>query len=185
MWSAPHGAAPRSPFPRDRRRAAFWTGGCEIRTSQPPLSQQIRRLEKKLQAPLFHRTKRHVELTNAGRVFLGNVRAIIGAGNRHRAATRKRAAFHPGIRQGGAKVARARPFLSWRLSCALSVVGGITQLHGLPRSSARRQPGQGNDLSPYSWLFASLTSSTLRAQTPARGAVVFRVIVTREVGCGG
>lgn len=114
-WSAPHGAALRLAFPHGRRRAAFWTGGCEIRTSQPPQSQQIRRLEKKLQAPLFHRTKRHVELTNAGRVFPGDVRAIIGAGNRHRAATRKRAAFHPGIRQGGAKVARSRPFLSWRL----------------------------------------------------------------------
>jgi hypothetical protein len=44
-----------------------------------------------------------VELTNAGAVFLGDVRAIIGARTRHRAATKKRAASHPGIRQGGAK----------------------------------------------------------------------------------
>jgi DNA-binding transcriptional LysR family regulator len=45
--------------------------------AQPPLSQQIRRLEQKLGAELFHRTKRRVELTAAGHVFLEQVRLAI------------------------------------------------------------------------------------------------------------
>jgi DNA-binding transcriptional LysR family regulator len=48
-----------------------------LHIAQPALSQQIRRLEKELRTTLLHRTTRHVELTDPGRVLLPEARRVI------------------------------------------------------------------------------------------------------------
>ena len=45
--------------------------------SQPPLSQQIQRLEHEIGTPLLKRLTRGVELTDAGRAFLPDAIAIV------------------------------------------------------------------------------------------------------------
>jgi len=46
-------------------------------TSQPAISEQIRRLEQELGVTLFHRTSRRVELTPAGEELLARTRSIL------------------------------------------------------------------------------------------------------------
>jgi DNA-binding transcriptional LysR family regulator len=48
-----------------------------LHVSQPPLSQQIRQLEAELGFALFHRTNRRVRLTDAGRAYREEARAVL------------------------------------------------------------------------------------------------------------
>jgi DNA-binding transcriptional LysR family regulator len=55
----------------------FGRAADRLHMAQPPLSQQIRRLEQDLGVPLLHRTTRKVELAPAGEVLLERARRLL------------------------------------------------------------------------------------------------------------
>jgi LysR family transcriptional regulator, transcription activator of glutamate synthase operon len=59
------------------RHLHFTRAAQELNVAQPSVSQQIRKLEHELGAPLFNRMKRHVTLTEAGKTFLPHAKAVL------------------------------------------------------------------------------------------------------------
>ena len=61
----------------------------QLHMAQPPLSTQIRQLEEMLEVQLFTRSKRKVELTQAGQVFLEEAHKVMEAVSRAASAAKQ------------------------------------------------------------------------------------------------
>lgn len=68
-----------------------------LHMAQPPLSQQIKRLERDVGATLLHRSTRHVSLTPAGEAFLYEARRAVLAARAAPRAAREAAAGKVGV----------------------------------------------------------------------------------------
>ena len=60
-----------------------------LHISQPPLTQQIQRLEARIGSALFKRTTRKTELTDAGHVLLDSARGVLQEASRANQSTRR------------------------------------------------------------------------------------------------
>jgi DNA-binding transcriptional LysR family regulator len=103
---------------------------------QPPLSQQIKSIEREIDAQLFHRKARGVELTDAGRAFLASAREILARLDHAFETTRRTARgeqgqiavgitptgpFHPFVPRAIRAYREAFPLVSVTLEEALSL----------------------------------------------------------------
>src|SRR5262245_36824890 len=75
----------------------FTRAAASLGLAQPNLSEQIRQLEARVGTPLFHRTKRRVELTAAGRAFGREARRTLAQAERALEAARLAAAGRSGV----------------------------------------------------------------------------------------
>jgi DNA-binding transcriptional LysR family regulator len=129
---------------------SFTRAALRLHLSQPPLSQQIRSLEQDLGVQLLERTKRHVALTEPGRVFLEQARQILAKAEEARSQVVAAAAgysgqlrlaytvsvsFHPALPKALLRFGQIAPNVDFR-ELRLSVVDREPLLLALPSGHA-------------------------------------------------
>ncbi len=104
-------------------RLHFGRAATELHLSQPALSGRIGALEREVGAALFDRDRRHVALTEAGRVFLPSARALLTA-----------------ARTGSTLARQALTGEAGRLRLGFTVIAGHTVLPRQIQRFRRRRP---------------------------------------------
>lgn len=75
---------------------SFTRAAARLHTAQPSFSQQMRQLERSVGVKLLDRSRHHVALTNAGRIFLRQARDILGRVEHAQRLSRQAADGHVG-----------------------------------------------------------------------------------------
>jgi DNA-binding transcriptional LysR family regulator len=95
----------------------FTRAAARLHIGQPPLSQQIRDLEREIGVQLFLRLGRRIELTEAGQAFLKDARALLESAERAKASAQQYARGERGsVRIGFNSSASFHPFVSETIS---------------------------------------------------------------------
>lgn len=90
----------------------FGRAAQRLNMAQPPLSQQIMKLEDELEVKLFTRNSRKVELTSAGKIFLEDARDILKRAEASRRSMRELATGAKGLLSLGFNEQAINTFLS-------------------------------------------------------------------------
>jgi DNA-binding transcriptional LysR family regulator len=146
-----------------------------LHLSQPPLSRQIRDLEDELGIELFRRTAKSLTLTEAGKVFLSEARAVLLRADQAVDAARAAAKSCTGqLRVGYAPSLTAR-FLPEALRAFGAESPGVhVALHDLSTEECRqRLAARKLDL-----------ALTIEPTGSAKNGLVFEKIIAHEVLCG-
>ena len=110
---------------------------------QPPLSQQIKAIETELDVQLLRRKARGVEMTDAGRAFLKDARAMLTQLDRTVETTRRAARGEQGqlcvVALDGSR-SSARAACHPRISRSLPA--GVTDTRGVPQQRIGRPPAK-------------------------------------------
>lgn len=111
-----------------------------LHLSQPPLSRQIRDLEEELGVELFRRTAKSLALTDAGKVFLGEARAVLLRADQAVDAVRAAARECRGKLRVGYAPSLTAKFLPQALRAFEAAYPGVhVALHDLSSEECRQQ----------------------------------------------
>ena len=144
-----------------------------LHLSQPPLSRQIRDLEDELGVELFRRTAKSLALTDAGKAFLGEARAVLLRADQAIDAARAAAKNCQGKLRVGYAPSLTTKFLPLALRAFEAAYPGVqVALHDLSTEESRaRLAARKLDL-----------ALTIQPSGTAKG-LVFEKIMAHEVAC--
>jgi DNA-binding transcriptional LysR family regulator len=117
----------------------FGRAAAHLRIAQPSLSQQIRQLESELQARLFVRATRRVQLTEAGRLSVAEARAVLAHPDRAAVVARRRvpaAASVAADPADGSLLAPGWGFTAHRRLCSVHPVAMARRMSAIRRAEA-------------------------------------------------
>jgi len=142
----------------------FGRAALRLGISQPPLSQQIKQLETEIGIELFSRTKRKVEITEAGQVFLQHARQTLADAQNCIVSAQRAAQGEMGSLSIGYSPAAACAFLPEIIPQFRNAVPNVAlHLHGL--GTSQQLDALRSHQIDIAFLWKPISDETLKADT--------------------